>query len=103
MLPSLFLAFVEAPVIAAHAAHAAAAEPGIAEKFGLEWKYVVIQAISFLILFVVLYLKAIKPTIAAMDERAHSIDAGLKYAEEMKNRLPPPPHQTQSPGKKNPQ
>ena len=95
MLPSLFLAFVEAPVAAAHAAHAAAAESGIAEKFGLEWKYVVIQAISFLILFVVLYLKAIKPTIAAMDERAHQIDAGLKYAEEMKNRLAATQQQTE--------
>ena len=77
MLHSLFLAVVEAPAAAAHAAHAVAAEPGIVEKFGLEWKYVVVQAISFGILFVVLYWKGIKPTIAAMDERTHQIDAGL--------------------------
>jgi F-type H+-transporting ATPase subunit b len=47
-------------------------------------------------LFVVLYLKAIKPTIAAMDERAHQIDAGLKYAEEMKTRLAATQQQTES-------
>jgi F-type H+-transporting ATPase subunit b len=96
MLHSLFLAVVEAPAAAAHAAHAVAAEPGIVEKFGLEWKYVVVQAISFGILFVVLYWKGIKPTIAAMDERTHQIDAGLKYAEEMKNRLAATQQQTEA-------
>jgi F-type H+-transporting ATPase subunit b len=36
---------------------------------------------------VVLYVFGIKPTIAAMDERADKISAGLKYAEEMKAKL----------------
>ncbi len=79
MLP-LLLATVEA-------AHTAAAEPGIAEKFGLEPKYVLIQAISFLIVLGVLYRFAIKPIIATMDDRAKQIDSGLKYATEMQAKL----------------
>ena len=71
----------------AEAAHAAASEPGIVEKFGLEPKYVVIQAISFLIVLGTLYKFAIKPTIATMDERAKQIDSGLKYAAEMQAKL----------------
>jgi F-type H+-transporting ATPase subunit b len=69
------------------AAEAHAAEPGLAEKFGLDWKYVLIQAFGFLVVAGVLYRFGIKPTITAMDERAHKIDAGLKYAEEMKAKL----------------
>lgn len=56
-------------------------------KFGLDWKYVTIQAVSFLIVLAVLYKFGIKPTIAAMDERAVKIGAGLKYAEEMQAKL----------------
>jgi F-type H+-transporting ATPase subunit b len=68
-------------------AGAHAAEPGLVEKFGLDWKYVLIQAFGFLIVAGVLYRFGIKPTIAAMDERARKIDAGLKHAEEMKAKL----------------
>ncbi len=78
MLSTLLLAAVEAH---------GAAEPGLIEKFGIEPKYVIMQLISFLILFAVLYWKGIKPTIAAMDERRTKIDAGLKYADEMKVQL----------------
>ena len=78
MLSTLFLAAVEAQ---------GAAQPGLVERFGIEPKYVIMQLISFLILFAVLYWKGIKPTIAAMDERRTKIDAGLKYAEEMKAQL----------------
>lgn len=79
MLPLLF-ATVEA------ATHAAA-EPGIIEKFGLEWKYVVTQVVSFLILFGVLYKFGIKPTIATMEERNKKIGDGLRYTEEMQVKL----------------
>ena len=75
-MPPLLLAVTEA-------AH----EPGVAEKFGLDWKYVVIQAISFLILFAVLYKFGIKPTIATMEERNKKIADGLKHAEETAARL----------------
>ena len=75
MLP-IFLAVTEA-------AH----ETGVAEKFGLEWKYVVTQIISFLILFGVLYWFGIKPTIATMEERNKKIGDGLRYTEEMQAKL----------------
>ena len=75
------------PLLLAAAVQAHAAEPGIAEKFGLEPKYIIIQAISFLIVLGVLYKFGIKPTIAAMEERATKIGAGLKYAEEMQAKL----------------
>lgn len=83
MLTPLILAAAEVHEAAAHAA----GSPNVAEQFGLEWKYVLIQAFSFLVLFVVLYWKGIKPTVAAMDDRATKIEAGLKYAEEMKAQL----------------
>lgn len=84
MLSSHFLAFADF----------LAASGGIVEtfsnlalKFGVELKYILIQTASFLILFAVLYWKGIKPTIGAMDERRQKIDAGIKYAEEMKAQL----------------
>jgi F-type H+-transporting ATPase subunit b len=83
MLTPLFLAAAEVHEAAVHAS----SDPSIAEKFGLEWKYVLLQAFGFLVLFVVLYWKGIKPTIAAMDERAEKISAGLKYADEIKAQL----------------
>jgi len=60
---------------------------GIAEQFGLEPKYVIMQVISFLILFGVLYFFGIKPTIATMEERNKKISDGLKHAEETAARL----------------
>ncbi len=77
---SLFLATTEA-------AHAAAGEASIVEKFGIEWHYVVWQVASFLILFVVLYKFGIKPTVATMEERNKKIESGLKHAEEMQAKL----------------
>ena len=65
----------------------AAHEVGVAEKFGLEWKYVVIQMISFLILFGVLYKFGIKPTLSTMEERNKKIESGLRNAEETQVRL----------------
>lgn len=69
------------------AAHAAAESSSLPETFGLQVNYVVIQAVSFLIVMGVLYRFAIKPTITTMDERATKIESGLKYAEEMKTKL----------------
>ncbi len=75
MLPILF------------AAADASRESGIAGQFGLEPKYVLMQVVSFLILFGVLYFFGIKPTIAAMEERNAKIASGLKHAEEMQAKL----------------
>src|SRR5687767_7155250 len=69
------------------AAVEAAPSGGIVEQFGLDAKYVVMQVISFLILFGVLYKFGIKPTIATMEERNAKIGAGLKYTEEMQAKL----------------
>jgi len=77
---SLFIATTEA-------AHAAAGEASIVEKFGIEWHYVVWQIASFLILFAVLYKFGIKPTVATMEERNKKIESGLKHAEEMQAKL----------------
>jgi F-type H+-transporting ATPase subunit b len=74
-------------LLAAAAVETHAAELGVVEKFGLDWHYVAIQAISFLIVMAVLYKFGIKPTIATMEERAIKIGAGLKYAEEMQAKL----------------
>ena len=65
----------------------AAHEVGVAEKFGLEWKYVVTQVFSFLILFGVLYKFGIKPTLSTMEERNKKIESGLRNAEETQVRL----------------
>ena len=81
MLP-LFLAVTEA------AQHTAAhAEPGMVQKFGIEWHYIIWQIASFLILFFVLYKFGIKPTVATMETRNAKIAAGLKHAEETQARL----------------
>ena len=65
----------------------AQAEPGIIEKFGLDWKYVAIQAFSFLVVLAVLYWFGIKPTVATMEERNRKIVSGLRHAEEMQAKL----------------
>jgi F-type H+-transporting ATPase subunit b len=75
-LPLLFAAAVE---------HAA--QPGIAEKFGLEPKYIIMQVISFLIVLGVLYKFGIKPVTATMEERNRKIESGIKHAEEMQVKL----------------
>lgn len=69
------------------AAQAAAAETGVIEKFGLDLKNIAIQAVSFLIVFAVLYRFGIKPTLKAMDERNKVIEGGLRHAEEMREKL----------------
>lgn len=86
MMMPLFLAAAEA--------HAAA--PSLVEKFGLEPKYIITQAVSFLIVLAILYKFAIKPTIVTMDERAEKIGAGLKYAEQMKAQLATTQQQTEA-------
>ena len=59
----------------------------LATQFGIEWRYIVWQVASFLILFWVLYKFGIKPTIATMEERNKKIESGIKHAEEMQAKL----------------
>lgn len=64
-----------------------AGQPNMIERFGIEPKYVIMQVISFLILFGVLYFFGIKPTVATMEARNQKIAEGLKHAEETTARL----------------
>ena len=83
---NLLLATVETT---AHATKAGPIE-GLRDTFvhfGVEPKYLVMQVISFLILFGVLYKFGIKPTIATMEVRNQKIADGLKHAEETQARL----------------
>jgi F-type H+-transporting ATPase subunit b len=57
------------------------------EHFGVEPKYIIMQAISFLIVLGVLYKFFIKPVTATMDERNRKIEAGIRHAEEMQAKL----------------
>lgn len=82
-MPALFNSFV----IAAADASVTAADAGLAEQFGISPKYVIMQVVSFAILSFVLYRFAFKPVLATMDERTSKIESGLKYAEDMKQKL----------------
>ncbi len=64
-----------------------AAEPNMLVKFGVEWKYVVWQLISFVVVLAVLYKFGIKPVAATMEERNRKIESGIKHAEEMQAKL----------------
>jgi F-type H+-transporting ATPase subunit b len=72
-------------ILAAAVEHAA--EPNMLAKFGVEWKYVVWQLISFAVVLFVLYKFGIKPVSATMEERNRKIESGIKHAEEMQAKL----------------
>lgn len=72
-------------ILAAAVEHAA--EPDMLVKFGVEWKYVVWQLISFVVVLAVLYKFGIKPVAATMEERNRKIESGIKHAEEMQTKL----------------
>jgi F-type H+-transporting ATPase subunit b len=84
-----FILAVAAPTVEAHSA--TAAEGGLVHdlvtKFGIDAVNIGMQLASFTILAVVLYKFAIKPILATMDERTGKIEAGLKFAEDMKAQL----------------
>ena len=84
-----FILAAATPTVEAHSAHAA--EGGLVheliEKFGIDAVNIGMQLASFTILAVVLYKFAIKPVLATMDERTGKIEAGLKFAEDMKAQL----------------
>ena len=70
---------------AASAAEAHAASSGgptdLLNQFGVEWKSVIWQFISFAILAGLFYQFAIKPILAAVDERNARLTEGLKNAD----------------------
>jgi len=66
----------------AHAATSSSSPVDLLLQFGVEWKYVVWQFISFAILAGFLYQFAIKPILATVDERNARLAVGLKNAED---------------------
>ena len=71
-------------VASAAEAHAVAPSGGPTDllvRFGVEWKYVIWQFVSFAILAGVFYQFAIKPILATVDDRNARLAEGLKNAE----------------------
>lgn len=54
----------------------------VAERFGLQWHYVVWQMVSFAILATVLYYAGIRPTLRVMAARNATLADGLRKAKE---------------------
>lgn len=76
------------------AAAETAGNPNLLEKFGVEWRYVVWQIVSFIIVLAVLYKFGIKPVVATMEERNRKIESGLQHAEEMQAKLAAAQHES---------
>lgn len=81
-------------LILAEAAHLPEASPSVSEQitqitdtFGLNVPALVAQIVSFSVVAWVLWRFAFKPVLATINERQQTIEAGLKYAEEMKAKL----------------
>jgi F-type H+-transporting ATPase subunit b len=68
----------------------------ITEDFGISAPLILAQILSFSIVTFVLWKFAFKPVMATLDERAEKIDAGLKYAEQMKAQLAATQQQTEA-------
>jgi len=59
----------------------------LARSMGVDPALILAQAINFCIVAFLLYRFAFKKVLETMDERRDKIEAGLKYAEEMKEKL----------------
>jgi len=59
----------------------------LARRMGVDPALILAQAVNFCILAFLLYRFAFKKVLQTMDERRDKIEAGLKYAEEMKEKL----------------
>ncbi|HKJ90160.1 MAG TPA: F0F1 ATP synthase subunit B [Oceanipulchritudo sp.] len=62
-------------------------EPGLVGQFGIDLKLIAAQAVNFIVVAFLLWRFAFKPVMATLDERQDKIAAGLRFAEESKNRL----------------
>jgi len=59
----------------------------IVDKFGLDPWTITAQALNFCIVATILYYGFFRSVLRTMDERKEKIEAGLQYAEEMKQKL----------------
>ncbi len=56
-------------------------------RFGVDWPFFIAQVINFLIVGSLLYFFAVKPLSAKLQERRDKIEDGLRYTDEMKQKL----------------
>ena len=54
---------------------------------GVDWRLIVMNAVNFGIVAAIIYYFGFRPVLKTMDERKAKIEEGLKYAEEMKQKL----------------
>jgi len=59
----------------------------IAREFGVDWPFLIAQALSFCVVAFLIYWFGFRPLLATVDERQKKIAEGLQYAEEMKEKL----------------
>ena len=59
----------------------------IIETFHIDWKIIIAQAINFGVVFVVLYIFALKPLSKLMAERSERISKGIEDAKKSKELL----------------
>lgn len=57
------------------------------EKFGIDARTLIAQAINFLIVLIVLYKFAFKPVLRLLDERAKKIQMSLKHAQDIERKM----------------
>ena len=76
--------------LAAVAAEPAGKAEGVTKlfsDFGIDWPLLLAQMLSFSVVAFLLWRFAFKPILATLEDRQRQIEAGLKYAEEMKAKL----------------
>ncbi len=74
-------------ILAEAAAPSANPVTQIVHDFGIRGPLLLAQVVNFTIVAFLLWKFAFKPVMATIEERKRQIDAGLKYAEEMKSKL----------------
>lgn len=85
----MFSQFSQFLVLAAAPAAGDSAGPvqTIVQNFGLDTPFFIGQIINFLIVAALLYFLAFKPVLRTVGERQQKIEDGLRYSEEMKQKL----------------
>lgn len=59
----------------------------ILTQFGVNWQTFIPQVVNFALVAAALYWFAFRPVLKSMDERNAKIESGLKFADEMKQKL----------------
>lgn len=83
MLPDLLISFLGQ----VQSTNPAEVVSDLAGRFHIEIPRLIASAINFGLVAIALYYLAFRPVLRTMDERNRKIEDGLKYADEMKERL----------------